>query len=230
MQAAGCRFEPCHLHHKSTPRQLSGQSAGLSSRKPRVRLPHEAPDQFAEIAQQVERRVEGACVGGSKPSLGTRSQNLVSSAGIQSAGLRSRRSHVRVVHEVPTTGAWQRGRLRLPVKQSPTRTRWFESIRTHHSHTGLAQLAERRPPKPKVRGSIPWSGASASRRSQVVEGGGLQSRRRKPASVRIGSSSPGLVSSADESGRLLPGGSAVRIGHEAPVHFPDSADGRAPGC
>lgn len=98
------------------------------------------------------------------------------------------------------------------------------------SHTGLAQLAERRPPKPKVRGSIPWPGASASRRSQVVEGGGLQSRRRKPTSVRIGSSSPGLVSSADESGRLLPGGSAVRIGHEAPVHFPDSADGRAPGC
>lgn len=38
-------------------------------------------------------------------------------------------------------------------------TRWFESIRTHHSHTGLAQLAEQRPPKPKVRGSTPWSGA-----------------------------------------------------------------------
>lgn len=53
-------------------RQFSGQSAGLSSRKPRVRLPHEAPDQIAETAQQVERRVEGACVGGSKPSLGTR--------------------------------------------------------------------------------------------------------------------------------------------------------------
>ena len=35
---------------------------------------------IAEIAQQVERRVEGACVGGSKPSLGTK-QNLVSSAG-----------------------------------------------------------------------------------------------------------------------------------------------------
>ena len=201
------------------------------------------------MAQPVERRVEGACVGGSKPSLGTRSQNLVSSAGIQSAGLRSRRSHVRVVHEVPTTGAWQRGRLRLPVKQSPTRTRWFarraaldaapaagrrpseaSNPSAPANHAGPAQLAEQRPPKPKVRGSIPWSGASPSRRSQVVEGGGLQSRRRKPASVRIGSSSPGLVSSADESGRLLPGGSAVRIGHEAPVHFPDSADGRAPGC
>lgn len=126
-------------------------------------------------------------------------------------------------------GAWQRGRLRLPVKQSPS-GHGGSNPSAPTSHTGLAQLAERRPPKPKVRGSIPWSGASPSRRSQVVEGGGLQSRRRKPASVRIGSSSPGLVSSADESGRLLPGGSAVRVGHEAPVHFPDSAVGSAPGC
>jgi hypothetical protein len=47
-------------------------SAGLSSRKPRVRLPHEAPDQFAEIAQQVERCIEGVRVGGLIPSLGTR--------------------------------------------------------------------------------------------------------------------------------------------------------------
>jgi hypothetical protein len=37
-------------------------------------------DPFAEIAQPVGRRVEGACVGGSKPSLGTR-QDLVSSVG-----------------------------------------------------------------------------------------------------------------------------------------------------
>ncbi len=68
---------------RDSPQGLShvrARSAGLSSRKPRVRLPHEAPDQFAQIAQQVERRVECACVGGSKPSLGTR-QNLVSSAG-----------------------------------------------------------------------------------------------------------------------------------------------------
>ena len=36
----------------------------------------------AEIAQTVERRVEGACVGGSKPSLGTRT-SLVSSAGFR---------------------------------------------------------------------------------------------------------------------------------------------------
>ena len=34
--------------------------------------------------------------------------------------------------------------------------------------------------------------ASFSRRSQVVEGSGLQSRRRKPASVRIGSPSPAM--------------------------------------
>jgi hypothetical protein len=58
------------------------QSAGLSSRKPRVRIPHEAPDHLAEIAQEVDRRVEGACVGGPKPSLGTR-QNLVSSVGFR---------------------------------------------------------------------------------------------------------------------------------------------------
>lgn len=107
-------------------------------------------------------------------------------------------------------------------------------VRIPHGAPGrfaeIAHQVERRPPKPKVRGSTPWSGAIPSRRSQVVEGDGLQSRRRKPASVRIGSSSPCLVSSADQSSRLLPGGSAVRIGHEAPVHFPDSADGRAPGC
>ncbi len=76
------------------PRELSGQSAGLSSRMPRLaraarsafgpllrnvlraalaeQLPHEAPVKFAEIAQQVERCVEGARVGGSIPSLGTR--------------------------------------------------------------------------------------------------------------------------------------------------------------
>jgi hypothetical protein len=147
-------------------------------------------------------------------------------------------------------GAWQRGRLRLPVKQSPT-GHGGSNPSAPTSHAGLAQLAERRPPKPKVRGSIPWSGASPSRRSQVVEGDGLQSRRRKPAPVRsgrlagqdvarqraegraqraIGPSSPGLVSSVDQSSRLLPGGSAVRIGHEAPVHFPDSAVGSAPGC
>ena len=48
------------------------------------------------------------------------------------------------------------------------------------SHTGLAQLAERRPPKSKVRGSTPWSGASPSRRSQVVEGIWLQTRRQSP--------------------------------------------------
>ena len=49
----------------------------------RVRLPHEAPDQFAEMAQSAERRVESACVGGSKPSLGTSNQNLVSSVGFR---------------------------------------------------------------------------------------------------------------------------------------------------
>ena len=91
------------------------------------------------------------------------------------------------------------------------------------------------------------------RRSQVVEGIWLQSRRAMepqnqpvasarrfcdasresalrarvripgtdlsafiPASVRIGPPNPCLVSSADQSSRLLPGRSAVRIGHETP--------------
>ncbi len=45
------------------------------------------------------------------------------------------------------------------ASRGPQAERSEQSIRTHHSHTGLAQLAERRPPKPKVRGSIPWSGA-----------------------------------------------------------------------
>ena len=48
--------------------------------------------------------------------------------------------------------------MRLPVKQSPT-GHGGSNPSALTSHTGLAQLAERRPPKPKVRGSIPWSGA-----------------------------------------------------------------------
>jgi hypothetical protein len=55
-------------------------------------------------------------------------------------------------------GVWQRGRLRLPVKQSPT-GHGGSNPSAPTSHAGLAQLAEQRPPKPKVRGSIPWSGA-----------------------------------------------------------------------
>jgi len=147
-------------------------------------------------------------------------------------------------------GAWQRGRLRLPVKQSPT-GHGGSNPSAPTSHTGLAQLAERRSPKPKVRGSIPWSGArhldvakwlkAAACKAAGVSphpfalGGAAdqdvaQQRAEGRAQRAIGSSSPDLVSSADESSRLLPGGSAVRIGHEVPVHFPDSADGRAPGC
>ena len=175
------------------------------------------------------------------------------------------------MHEVPTTGVWQRGRLRLPVKQSPTRTRWFaqrgaldaatpraagrakRAIHPHPQHCRASSIG--RAAASKAEGSRFDSvvRCQRSRRSQAAEGIWLQTRRRKPTSVRsgrrsrpgrceatgrrpraiaraIGSSSPGLVSSADESSRLLPGGSAVRVGHEAPVHFPDSADGRAPGC
>lgn len=152
----------------------------------------------------VERRVEGVRRGIEALSR-HQTQNLVSSAGIQSAGLRSRRSHVRVVHEVPTKGVWQSGRLRLAVNQVLIGT----VVRIHpHPPAGLAEPAEQRPPRARapakahiakrcdaaakagVRGSIPWSGASSSRRSQVAEGIWLQTRRRKPASARIGPSSP----------------------------------------
>ncbi len=81
----------------------------------------------AAVAQWVERLVEGQGVGGSRPSRGTKSASLAQWD--QSAGLRSRRLHVRVMHEAP-------------------------------DKSGLAQSAEQRPPKPKVRGSIPWPGAS----------------------------------------------------------------------
>ena len=80
-------------------------------------------------------------------------------------------------------------------------------IRPHPPNlAGLAQLAERRPPKPKVRGSTPWSGASSSRRSQVVEGIWLQTRRRKPASVRIGSSSPASLAQWTRAAGFYPAG------------------------
>lgn len=101
LQAAGRRFEPCHLHQcfvnsaVRVPACLVG-SRGFESRTRRQ-------IKFAEIAQQVERRVESACVGGSKPSLGTRRRTSLAQRD-QSAGLRSRRSHVRIVHEVPTNG------------------------------------------------------------------------------------------------------------------------------
>lgn len=138
--------------------------------------------------------------------------------------------------------------IRAPVYEAGGRT--FDSC-TRYQHCRAGSIG--RAAASKAEGSQFDSvvRCQTSRRSQVVEGDGLQSRRRTPASVRsgrtadqdvaqqraegraqraIGSSSPGLVSSADKSSRLLPGGSAVRIGHEAPVQFPDSADGRAPGC
>lgn len=104
---------------------------------------------------------------------------------------------------------------RAPDYESGGRT--FESCTRYQCNSGLAQLAERRPPKPKVRGSTPWPGAGVFRRSQVVEGIWLQSRRwQHPRPFESDRRILGLVSSADQSSRLLPGRSAVRIGHETP--------------
>ena len=111
---------------------------------------------MAEIAQQVERRVESACAGGSNPSLGTR-QSLVSSTGkrapVYEAGGCTFESCTRYQH-----GCVAERSIAAACTAVSFGTRWFKSIRTHQ-HAGLAQLAEQRPPKPKVRGSIPWSGA-----------------------------------------------------------------------
>ena len=78
----------------------------------------------------------GAVKARASASLGTSKQNLVSSAGFRApvyeAGGRTFESCTRYQHR----GVWQRGRLQLPVKQSPTRTRWFESIRTHQPTPG----------------------------------------------------------------------------------------------
>lgn len=165
LQAAGCRFEPCLLHqHRCSvnsvarvPACLAG-SRGFDSRTGR---------QIAEIAQQVERRVESACAGGSNPSLGTR-QHLVSSTG----------------HRAPVYEAGGCTFESCTRYQQGPRGQQASNPSAPTTHAGLAQVAERRPPKPKVRGSIPWPGArQTSRRSQVVEGDGLQSRRH-PARVR----------------------------------------------
>lgn len=99
------------------------------------------------------------------------------------------------------------------VVRSTRAERW-----TRRRHGPMAERSQQ-----SIRHNQPCRASSTGRAAASKAG------RRKPASVRIGPSSPCLVSSVEQSGRLLPGGSAVRIGHEAPVHFPDSADGRAPG-
>ncbi len=140
----------------------------------RVRIPHATPDKGTLFELMLRGWKSAATIGRRRNPYPDEMHCLVSSVGsrapVYEAGGRTFES---------CTGRHQRVRGRQADSYAPT------------SHAGLAQLAEQRPPKPKVRGSIPWSGASSSRRSQAVEGGGLQSRRRKPASVRIGSSSPG---------------------------------------
>ena len=143
---------------------------------------------IAEIAQTVERRVEGARVGGSKPSLGTRQVSL--------AQLDSER------------------RSTKPEVARSTRAR-------DTSHAGLAQSAERRPPKPKVRGSTPWPGAQllldvAKRPKASGCNPDGESPRPFESDRRVHAS----LAQRTQSSRLRTGRSAVRIGHEAPVISP----------
>lgn len=90
-------------------------------------------------------------------------RSLVSSAGTKSAGLRSRRSHVRVVHEVPTASdldvaKWSKAAACKAVGECPHP---FESDRRVQFTSPVAQLAERLAVNQEVRGSKPRRGAMA---------------------------------------------------------------------
>ena len=93
--------------------------------------------------------------------------------------------------------------FRAPVYEAGGRT--FESCTRCHpcraSSTGRAAAS-------KAEGSRfdPVVRCQTSRRSQVAEGTWLQARRRKPASVRIGPSSPSLVGSVDRAVGFYPMG------------------------
>jgi hypothetical protein len=91
--------------------RLAGSGHRDFSPVTRVRIPHATPITKPHCLVDSAARVP-ACLAGSRGfDSRTRRQRryLVSSDGQKSVGLRSRRSHVRVVHEVPTTGAWQIG-------------------------------------------------------------------------------------------------------------------------
>ena len=159
---------------------------------------------IAEIAQSVERRVEGACVGGSKPSLGTRNQNLVSSVGSE-----RRPTKPEVARSSRARGANNGCVAERPIAAACKAVSHEDTVVRIHPHPQLCRASSTgRAAASKAEGSRfdPVVRCQTSRRSQVAEGIWLQTRRRKPASVRIGPSSPGLVSSADQSGRLLSGG------------------------
>ena len=173
---------------------------------------------------------------------------LLSSAGFQSAGLRSRRSHVRFVQEAPFHGCVAERLIAPGCKPGPLLARWFESIRTHQHcgrssavellsskqdvarsirvarssdfiHECVAQLAEHRIPNPTVRGSTPCVLAiRSSRNSQAVEGGGLQIRWRKPSLVRQRTALDAALPRAE--------GRAKRA-NQLPSPFPDSSAGRS---
>ena len=102
---------------------------------------------------------------------------LVSSAD-KSIGLRNRGSHVRIVHEVPPN---QPCSIPVRVRMQSDGTRGCSS-------TGKASVS-------KTEGSRfdpvhPRHPCLSRRRSQAVEGDGLQNRRRQPTSVRIRPSPP----------------------------------------
>ncbi len=109
-------------------------------------------------------------------------------------------------------GVWQRGRLRLPVKQLPQGQGGSKpSAPTTPPTIGPAQLAERRPPKRTVCGSTRCPVPCLPRRSRWPKATGCKPDGESPTPSRFGPSSPGLVSSVDESSQLRLGGWAGRV-------------------
>ena len=164
----------------------------------------------AEIAQTVERRVEGACVGGSKPSLGTR-PSLVSSAGFRA----------------PVYEAGGRGRTRGPASAGPCACRGARALRarfdscTRHQPCRASSIGRAAASKAEVRGSTPWPGAKlfldvAKRPKASGCNPDGESPRPFESDRRVHAS----LAQRTQSSRLRTGRSAVRIGHEAPVISP----------
>lgn len=104
-------------------------------------------------------------------------------------------------HQFGCARAWAQPKWNLCFVNSVARvpaclagSRGFDSRTKRQINAAVAQLVERRPEEPGVESSNPSCGTNQFQQCC-------------------------LVSSVDKSSQLLPGGSAVRIGHVAPAFF-----------
>jgi hypothetical protein len=112
----------------------------------------------AEIAQQVERRVEGACVGGSEPSLGTKFRTWLAQmdprAPVYDTGGRTFESCTRCQQR----RASSKGRAAASKAEG---SRFDPVVRCRQFSSPIAQMAERLAVNQEVRGSKPRRGANS---------------------------------------------------------------------